>query len=123
MRVREYLELRKEVSQVTFIKARARKDAATPRYHQEYQTTPLFYTREVFKNNMCLLDYIILNDEQEPIEWLSGSNWKHGFKKGIMLSMLVVSEEDFALLLPSKEQRESIEKYITKEIEKKLERK
>ena len=40
MTVREYLKNCNKYADVTFIKARARKDVHTPGYHAEYQTTP-----------------------------------------------------------------------------------
>ena len=40
MKVKDYLSRLNATQGVTFIKARARKDAATPYYHAEYQTTP-----------------------------------------------------------------------------------
>ena len=42
MRVKEYLSKIPNNTSVTFIKARARKDASTPYYHAEYQTTPIY---------------------------------------------------------------------------------
>lgn len=58
MKVKEYLEQHK-VEKITLIKARARKDANTPFYHQEYQTTPIFYKDELERME-SLMDYIIL---------------------------------------------------------------
>lgn len=120
MKVREYLELAQvsKFTSVTFIKARARKDAHTPGYHSEYQTTPI-YTVEQWADSR-LMDYIVLNDKQAPIEWLSGGRgWTNWFNGGHLLSLLVISEEDLKLLYPG-EQGDSLEKYIEKELKNTL---
>ena len=62
MTVREYLKDCNKYADVTFIKARARKDAHTPGYHAEYQTTPIRTLVEWEESN--LMDYYILNDKQ-----------------------------------------------------------
>lgn len=117
MLVKEFL---KDITgEVTFIKARARKDANTPFYHAEYQTTPI---RRVEDWTDKILDYIILNNAQTPIDWLSGAPWKMAFDRGDLMSLLVISPEDFELLYPSKEQRDSMIKYIDKEITKRNKR-
>ena len=114
MTVKEYVKNTK-VHQITFIKARARKDAQTPFYHAEYQTTPLFNRAEVESENI-LSNYIILNDKQSAIEWLSGAGWNNGIKSGWICCLLVINPNDFALLVPSEEQRIGIEKYIEKKL-------
>ena len=111
MLVREFLKDIK--GQVTFIKARARKDAHTPFYHAEYQTTPIRFVGE-WKNE--ILDYIILNDAQPPIDWLSGAPWKISFDRGCLTSLLVISPEDLELLYSSKEQRDHMIKFIDEKI-------
>lgn len=120
MRVREYLE-KVESTQFTFIKVRARKDANTPYYHQEYQTTPIFSRWEWELENSNLLDCIIVNHKQCPIDWLCGASWRNQFKKGWLESLLIISDDDFKLLYPSEEQRASMVKYIDNEINKGLE--
>lgn len=122
MKVRAYLDKihlfdEGSISDVTFLKARARKDARTPFYHAEYQTTPIFHKWEL-KENMPILDYMVLNHKQAPIDWLSGAPWNNLVKRGSLICLLVISPEDFALLYPSAEQRESMEKFIDKQIEK-----
>ena len=111
MRVREFLE--NVTGEVTFIKARARKDARTPFYHAEYQTTPIRRVQEWEGN---ILDYIILNDAQPPIDWLSGSPWQNQFKRGDLTSLLVISPEDLALLYPNEEQRAHMVEFIDEKI-------
>lgn len=115
MKVKEYLEQHK-VEKITLIKARARKDANTPFYHQEYQTTPIFYKDELERME-SLMDYIILNDKQTPIDWLSNVGWTNWFNRGDLKCMLIISEEDFALLYPSETQRQDLIKYIDNKIE------
>ena len=114
MTVKEYVEKLK-VTQITFIKARARKDAYSPFYHAEYQTTPMFYRDEV-KREGILSDYIILNDRQAAIDWLSGANWNNAIKSGWAQCLLVINPSDFALLISSEEQRESMIKHIDKKL-------
>lgn len=113
MTVLEYLQ-KTEVNEFTFIKARARKDAQTPFYHAEYQTTPMFQKREIVSTGF-LSNYIILNDRQEAIEWLSGAGWNYRIRKGWARCLLVINPEDFKLLYGEKQMQE-----ITAYIDKKL---
>lgn len=113
MRVKDFLTGVAPSTQVTFIKARARKDAHTPFYHEEYQTTPI---RRACDWDGGILDYIILNDSQPPIDWLSGSNWKGQFDKGMLKSLLIVSADDFELLMPDEKQRKSTIRFIEQKI-------
>ena len=113
MTVREYLKDCNKYADVTFIKAIARKDAHTPAYHAEYQTTLIRTLVEWEKSN--LMDYYILNDKQCPIDWLSGALWKVAFDNGRLISLLVISKEDLETLY-SKEQSASIIEYIDKKI-------
>lgn len=119
MKVKEYLELAQigKYSDITFIKARARKDANTPFYHAEYQTTPICTVNEW--NDSKLMNYIVLNNKQAPIDWLSGAPWLHRFNAGHLQSLLIISEEDIKLLY-SETQAQSIEQYIDSEIKKSL---
>ena len=116
MTVREYLKDCNKYTDVTFIKARALKDAHTPGYHAEYQTTPIRTLVGWEKSN--LMDYYILNDKQCPIDWLSGTRWKVDFDNGRLISLLVISKEDLETIY-SKEQAASIIEYIDKEIKSK----
>ena len=115
MLVKEFLSNKPDYKNVTFIKARARKDANTPFYHPEYQETPIRPACE-WKGDIC--DYIMLNDAQAPIDWLSGCNWKKAFDRGELISLLVISAEDFELLFPDKEQRDDLIKSIDSQIAK-----
>ena len=113
MKVREYLNSLKPTGDVTFIKARARKDARTPFYHAEYQTTPIWKACEWMRgSNERLMDSVILNDKQMPIDWLSGAQWGALVKRGALKCLLVISQEDFELLYGGDEQRASMERYI-----------
>lgn len=111
MTVREYLGNCNK--KITFIKARARKDAHTPGYHAEYQTTPIRTFAEWKNSN--LMDYYILNHRQCPIDWLSGASWKVAFDNGWLISLLVISKEDLETLY-SKEGAASMIEYIDKKI-------
>lgn len=113
MTVKEYLSNFNQYMDVTFIKARARKDANTPYYHAEYQTTPIRTIEEWEKSN--IMNYYVLNNKQCPIDWLSGALWKARFYNGSLLSLLVISKEDIELLY-SKDQAASLIEYIEKEI-------
>lgn len=108
MLVKEYFETMNKYADVTFIKVRARKDANTPFYHPEYQTTPT-WTVEEWKSAK-ILDSIILNHNHPQIEWLCGGYLKH------VRCMLIISPEDFELLYPSAEQRQDLIEYIDKKI-------
>lgn len=115
MLVQEYLSKFNENQQVTFIKARARKDESTPFYHEEYQTTPIRCIYDFQKSP--IMDYYVLNHKQPPIEWLGGAGWQNQFNKGDLLSLLVISKEDIELLYSPKQAAEIIES-IDKELEK-----
>ena len=112
MKVKDYLSRLNATQGVTFIKARARKDAATPYYHAEYQTTPARCVWEWKEGNAeKLMESVILNDRQMPIDWLSGATWEMSIKNGWLKCLLVIHPEDLYLLY-SKEQAAEIEKYI-----------
>lgn len=108
MKVEVYFSRLHKLDSVTFIKVRARKDNGTPFYHAEYQTTPTNMVEQWRNSN--LMDYIVLNDNQPQIEWLCG-----GYVKSTRC-MLIISEEDFALLYPNAEQRQSMIDFIDKKI-------
>lgn len=116
MTVREYFKrISSKYRDVTFIKARARKDANTPYYHQEYQITPLRMVDE-WKHSIRILDSIVLNDRQNTITWLSGVDWNVQINEGSAKCLLIIHPEDFELLYPSKEQRNAMEKYIEEKL-------
>lgn len=116
MRVRDYLHSIGNNTEVTFIKVKARKDARTPFYHPEYQTTPIYTTWEWLDGeNERLLNSVVLNDNQPPLEWKDGG-WKNWFDKGFLKCLLIVSESDFELLYPDREQREHSERFIEEKI-------
>lgn len=98
MKVREYIEYKgiDKSTELTFICAVAKADEHTPFYHAEYVTTPIQTINEWEK--YPLMDYNILNDKQTPIDWLSGAQWKNKFDKGILMCMLVISDEDLEKL-------------------------
>ena len=117
MLVKEFIKLRglTELDDITFVKARARKDANTKFYHTEYQTTPIMSPEKCGK----LLDYIVLNDQQPPIEWAGGQTWTNWFKSGRLTSLLVISKEDL-LLLYHENQANDLIAHIDKAIYKNL---
>lgn len=120
MKVKQYLEMCNRSDDVTFIKVRTRKDAETPFYHQEYQTTPMLCAEEWLKGRTPgkLLESVILNDKQPPIQWLSGAPWDKQFEQGRLKCLLVISEEDFELLYPNKEQRTGTERYCESKMQR-----
>ena len=108
MKVKVLFERLRKTESVRFIKAIARKDAYTPFYHAEYQTTP---TRTVEDwSNSSLMEYIILNDNQPQIEWLSGA-----YDRSIK-NMLIISEDDLAMIYKNEQQRNSIVETIERRI-------
>lgn len=114
MTVREYLKDCNKYADVTFIVARARRNVCAPGYHAEYQTTPIKSIEEWEKTN--LMDYYILNNEQCPIDWLSGATWKVVFDNGRLISLLVISKDDLKMIYSSDEQIIRIIKYIDSKI-------
>lgn len=115
MKVKEYLQKFDKDQHVTFIKARARKDANTPYYHAEYQTTPAYTISDWKESN--IMDYYILNDKQSPIDWLSGAPMSNLVKRGDLLSLLVITKEDLELLY-SPNQAEDMIKFIDTKLQK-----
>lgn len=115
MKVKDYLKRIDWDHDVTFIKARAREDAHSPFYHAEYQTTPIRPAREWYQNDR-LMESVVLNDRQMPIDWLSGAPWGNMVNCGSLKCLLIVSQEDFRLLYNRKEDRESMERYIDKRL-------
>ena len=103
MLVKEYLEIKKikEHQDITFIKAIPEKDERSPFYHCKYLTTPLMKVDEIIERKSYLLDYVILNDDQQPINWLCGANWSHWYKRGQLICMTVISIEDLQFLYPT----------------------
>ena len=116
MKFKDYLKAKKPNDDITLIVAKAIKDENTPRYHEAYLKTPIFTAREWGENERAC-ERIILNDKAHSIDWLSGANWERKINGGFLSCLLVISEEDFAKLLPSKEQRENIVKYIESKME------
>lgn len=115
MTVGEYLKRMKKYDEVTFIIARAVKDDHTPYYHEEYHTGSWCSVERVLNN--CMADYIILNDRQPAITWLSGVDWNNDLRRGTLKrNFLVISEADFAKLIPSREQRASLIAYIDRKL-------
>lgn len=115
MTVREYLERTKWKGQITFIKARARKDAHAPFFHPEYQTTPLRFAWEWQSDHV--LDSIVLNDKQPSITWLSGADWNPHISRGHFKCLLIIHPDDFSQLYPGETQRKGMEEYIDKQLE------
>ena len=117
MTVKEYFENHlKENDKVTFIVAKAEKDKTTPFYSPVYTTTPIRCVWEWLEVDN-VMNYIILNDKQPPIDWLSGAKWNNDFKRGNLTCMLVISRDELYTLY-SKEQANSMEKFIDNEIAK-----
>lgn len=114
MRVKEYLEHFNNYIDISFLKAVARKDENTPFYHAEYVSTPMRTAAEWKVST--LTDYIILNDRQAAITWLSGSDWNIMIKNGRAKNLLIISEDDLKTLYPSESQRYDMEKYIEAQI-------
>jgi hypothetical protein len=110
MKVKEYLKKYNVTGDVTFIIAKAEKDENTPFYHSAYVTTPI--THATWLEDKCprMLDYVVLNDHQPPIDWLSGSNWNMPYSKGWLRCMLVTTEEELKKMY-SEEQAKSIERF------------
>jgi len=116
MRVKDFLHSINQNEMITFIKLRARKDAHSPFYHPEYQTVPLRTGWEwLDSENESLLNSVVLNDKQPPLGW-KDDGWQKQFSKGHLKCLLVVSQSDFELLYPSKEQREHSERFIEAKI-------
>lgn len=118
MKVKEYLSKIKRYEKVTFLVARARKYENENHYHPEYGTTPIRYVEEWEYGVME--DYIVLNHNQPPIDWLSGCPWVNWHKTGELRCLLVIAEEDFSKLYPSEEQRRHTEDFCERKIKEDL---
>ena len=110
MTVREYLKRTGWKGHITFIKARARKDANTPFYHPEYQTTLLGLAEDWYSDR--ILDSIVLNDKQPCITWLSGADWNMDIKRQNAKCLLIIHPDDLKQLYPGEKQRKSMIRYI-----------
>lgn len=115
MKVREYLERLNATDDVTFIVAMAQKDVGSF-YDEVFRTTPIRRVYEWVGASEEFLDSVVLNDKQMPIDWLSGANWTGLVKRGRLKCLLIIPQDDYAALLPSKDQRESIERFIEKKL-------
>lgn len=102
MKVKEYLQNVKGYQDVTFIKVIVSEHGAT-----SYKTTTIQQASEW--QNSPLREFYILNDNQPPLEWLSGSVLSNRFKSGALLCMLIVSEDDLYMLYSEKQAKEIIE--------------
>ncbi len=116
MLVKDYLKNYASNTDVTFIKAIAQKEENSRFYDEVYQTTPIRQLDE-WKNS-SIMNYHILNNKQHPIIWLSGANWENKFKRGDLISLLVISQEDMLKLYSEKQAADLIE-FIEKEIKSK----
>ena len=114
MLVRDYINQFNITGNITFIKAEAREDAHTPYYHPEYRTLPIYHVSEL--DQTAIKDYIVLNNAQHPIDWLTGANWGTDFERGTLASLLVISNEDLELLYRDATQREDLIRGIEKRI-------
>ena len=114
MKVKEYLNKLGDTYDITFIEAKALKSDTSPGYEVLYKTWPI--NRVYDLKDSKVNDYIILNDRQCPIDWLSGAEWSKRFKKYWLECLLIISEDDFAKLYPNIEQKEHIETYIEEKI-------
>lgn len=118
MKVKQYLEALEGHQDVTFIKARARKNAYSPSNHAEYQTTPIYTATEWLEfDNERIMNSVVLNDKQMPIQWLSVADWTIWAKTGRLKCLLIVSQEDFALLYHGQNQRDGLEEYIEQKLD------
>lgn len=117
MTFKEYAErYLKNYDQVSFILAKAEKDEHSPFYHTVYETTPM-RTVSDWLSGTWALDLNILNDEQPPIDWLSGAQWNGWYNKGWMRNLLVIKITELEILHP--QEANSLLQFIDKEIEKK----
>lgn len=109
MKVKEYLQLigktENSSDSLTFVISRAVKDDNTPYYHEEYRTTPIRSIWEWCESD--IMNYIVLNPTQPPIDWLT-TGWNNRYKRGDLMSMLVIPKEDLYLIYPQKQADELI---------------
>ena len=112
MKVKDYLQTH-EWNEVSFIIAKAVKNETTPFYHAEYKTSSLLHH---FDNGLgCYDDYVILNDNAMPIDWLSGASWGNAVRRGWAKCLLIIKWEDLTTLY-SEEQAKSLIEFIDKKI-------
>lgn len=116
MKVKEYLEHLKVSNDVTFIIAKAEKYENVQSYYPVYKTTPIYKVSEWKNNESGILDYVVLNNKQNPIDWLSGSRWNNQFEAGRLECILAIKQEELYTLYSNKEQADSLEKFIENEI-------
>lgn len=112
MKVKDYLQTH-EWSEVSFIIAKAVKDDTTPLFHPEYKTSSLLQHFESDISNYD--DYLILNYNAMPLDWLSGAPWGNAVRRGRAKCLLIINREDL-ITLYSEEQANSTIKYIDSKI-------
>lgn len=101
MKVKEYFKKYNVNGDVTFIIAKAEKDSNTPFYHSVYETTPMQHVSRWCESDVA--EYIVLNDHQTPIDWLSGAKWKTQYDSGWLKCMLVIAKDDLVTMYSEKQ--------------------
>ena len=102
--------------EVAFLICEAQKETSSPFYTKIYRSTPLREAWEWLDGGGSILDYYILNDAQEPIEWLSGGAWRTWFRGGWMKNLLVIDDKNLHLLYQSNEQCKSLVEFCDEKI-------
>ena len=108
MNAREYLEKLDQNSQVTFVIAHAVKDAASPFYHYEYKTTPVFTAWEVLKGEW-IDKYMVINSDHPPVD-ITGT-WHNWYKSGRLSCAMLTTESDLRTMYGEKQAADMIAYY------------
>lgn len=92
MKAKEFIQ-QLPIGDVTFVIKKAVKDANSPFYHDEYETTSMCKTWE-FTRETWLDRYIVVNPDHPPVD-VTG-HWVNAWKRGFLRCMMITTEEDLA---------------------------
>lgn len=108
MKVREYLQKFPDATSVTFIKQVSVKDEASPFYHSEYKTTPIFSGWEWLRNDR-ICDYLVINADHPPIDVIGG--WHNWYRDGHLKCAVITTEAELRKLYSEEQTQRMIAYY------------
>ena len=108
MNAREYLQKQNKLQSVTFVIAHAVKDAATPFYHYEYKTMPVFTAQEMLQGEW-IDKYMVINSDHPPVD-ITGT-WHNWYKSGRLSCAMLTTEDDLRAMYSEKQAADMIAYY------------
>ena len=111
MKLREFLETKGKNERYTFIIQKTVKDDATPFYHDEYKTTPIYTTWEWLQGTTTD-KYIVIKADHPPID-VTG-NWLNWYNMKDLSCCMITTEQDLLTHYGEKQGKDMIEWYDCK---------